>query len=253
MEEFNTLHAYSVRIDLSHNQVNFNWILSSMEPDFYIIGWEHKENGIPHFQGCLFYKKKLEKRHLDKYKLRIKRNKNLLLNPTADKQNQYAFKIARDKIRLASYCNKMSQAKNAEKGTTNISTNLKKSTIEKIPEWIDKKTLKKALAKTKKKALEDYQLHLVKDLEIINPTSFHTKMIEKYVELYNSVPRYNTQIIWLYNFTNNPQLKSHLIGKMSCGLIPRDESSYNNQYDNVVIYDDSDLVTEPITESLSLA
>lgn len=230
MEEYKSLHSYSVRIDLSHNATNLKWILDNLEPDKYLLGLEIKpDSGCPHYQGNLFYKEKLEKRHLDKYKLRIRRNPNLLKNlkKGTKKQQQFSFTIARDPTQLLSYCNKQ------EEGKDGIVTNFKKSTIVLIPEWIDKKTLKKELQKTKKKALTEFKESLFKDEGVVNPAAFLNKMIDKYLEIYNSVPRYNTQLVWIYNFTNCEELKQSLRAKMSHGLnqfLNEGQEYYYNDY-----------------------
>ncbi len=216
--EFINMYAYSLRLDTS--QCNIPYFKELLCFQKYLFGNEKKADGTQHLQGIVFFTKKLEKKHHDKLKKRISRVDEKYLKKSTKEYKAWSFVQGRKKV-LLSYCMK------DRDWVTNLSQQTLKKALMGIKEW----KIRPDTA-TKKKELLIVQEKLKKEHSC--PFKFNDAMIDAYFKIYHNMPRRNTQINWLYDFSTNPPFKKLLRNKISitASLCAEDDAVRQQFYNN---------------------
>ncbi len=223
--EFMNMYAYQLRLDTSSNNISFFKELLGFNK--YLFGQEYKSNeknlkkgtkGTFHLQGIVFYDKKLEKKHHDKLKKRISRVDEKYLKKSTKVYKAWSFTQGRKKV-LLSYCMKDND------WVTNLEEKTLKKALKGIKEWKknpDKSTKKKDLLEVQEKFKKKHSC----------PFKFNDAMIDAYFVVYNNMPRRNTQINWLYEFSTNEAFKKKIRTMVNIIDFPLMEEAEKNFYSN---------------------
>ena len=192
-------YCYSMRVDNSHNEVVETKIIEFCNNnDFtsYLFAREHKEDGTPHYQGCLWIEKEITKKKTLALRQQILRKLVYKFTP----KGNYSFKIARNPKNLAKYCN--------DKEGNGVITNLDTEKRELLGKWKIQETKTEKLAK--KKELLKQKLEALTE-EATTRTEFFHKSIEAYADIYDNLPRASQVEYWLYKYASTPQQRSDLV------------------------------------------
>jgi len=225
------MYAYSLRLDTSSNNISFFKELLGF--DKYLFGKEYKKEknvekgtkGIFHLQGIVFYNKKLEKKHHDKLKKRIGRVDEKYLKKSTKNYKAWSFVQGRKKV-LLSYCMKEND------WLTNLTEETLKKALKGIKAWENRPD-----TATKKKDLLEVQQKLKKKHSC--PFQFNDNMIDAYFSIYHNMPRRNTQINWIYDFSTNQAFKKKIRSMVNVIEFPLMEDAEKNFYsNNAAAYDE---------------
>lgn len=184
-------YCYSMRVDNSHNLVVENKITDFCSKHgftSYLLARENKDDGTPHYQGCLWTNLEITKKKELALRQQILRKLVFKFHP----RGNYSFKIARSPKGLAKYCN--------DKEGNGVITNLSTEKRELLGKWkiqetkTEKKTKKRALLNA---ALEDLQKHAY------TREGFFHKSIEAYTEIYDNLPRAGQVEYWVYKYASD--------------------------------------------------
>lgn len=222
--EFINMYAYSLRLDTSSDNISFFKELLGFNK--YLFGKEYKKSknlekgtkGTFHLQGIVFYDKKLEKKHHDKLKKRISRVEEKYLKKSTKTLKSWSFVQGRKKV-LLSYCMK------DKDWITNLEEKTLKKALQGIKEW-----KKNPDSGTKKKELLELQEKLKKKHSC--PFQFNDNMIDAYFSIYNNMPRRNTQINWIYDFSTNQAFKKKIRSMVNVIEFPLMEEAEKKFYSN---------------------
>lgn len=218
------MYAYSLRLDTSSNNIPFFKELLGFNK--YLFGQEFKnKDGQFHLQGIVFYDKKLEKKHHDKLKKRISRVDKKYLKKSTKEYKAWSFTQGRKKV-LLSYCMKDND------WITNLEEKTLKKALKGVKEWE-----KRADSATKKKTLDKVREKLKKEHSC--PFKFNDTMIDAYFSVYGNMPRRNTQINWIYDFSTNQSFRKKIRSMVNVIEFPHMEEAEKNFYSNdVEAYDE---------------
>ncbi len=191
-------YCYSMRVDNSHNEV-----VESKIVDFcanngftsYLFVREHKEDGTPHYQGCLWIEKEITKKKTLALRQQILRKLVYKFTP----KGNYSFKIARNPKNLAKYCN--------DKEGNGVITNLDTEKRELLGKWKIQENKTEKIAK--KKALLLEKLEDLKKSTITREAFFHSS-IKAYQEIYDNLPRASQVEYWIYKYASSEEQRSDM-------------------------------------------
>lgn len=192
-------YCYSMRVDNSHNEVVEAKIVEfCINNGFssYLFAREHKEDGTPHYQGCLWIEEEITKKKTLALRQQILRKLVYKFTP----KGNYSFKIARNPKNLAKYCN--------DKEGNGVITNLDTEKRELLGKWKIQENKTEKLAK--KKALLIARLEALTE-EVNTREGFFHKSIEAYADIYDNLPRASQVEYWLYKYASTPQQRVDLV------------------------------------------
>lgn len=136
-----TYKVYMIRVDTEHsNQNKLTEYVATLEPDYYLLANENKEDNTPHQQGALIFDKVLSPKQMTKIRNHLKTQKWVRQG-----KNAVAFTVGKKPKSLLKYCN--------NKENKGISTNMSETMLEQIGNWKDKQLMKKQF---KDKIIEEY-------------------------------------------------------------------------------------------------
>lgn len=125
--------VYMIRVDTEHsNQNKLEQYVATLEPTYYLLANENKEDTTPHQQGALIFDKVLTPKLMTKVRNHLKTQKWVRQG-----KNAVALTVGRKPKSLLKYCN------NKEK--KGIATNMSETMLEEIGNWKDKELIKKQL------------------------------------------------------------------------------------------------------------
>ena len=130
-------YCYSMRVDNSHNTIVEQKLEEFCDQNdfiFYIFAREHKADGTPHYQGCVWVDEKITEKKTLALRQRILRKLVYKFHP----RNNYSFKIARKPDSLKKYCN--------DKEGNGVITNLPTEKRELLGKWEIQETKKEKVA-----------------------------------------------------------------------------------------------------------